>query len=149
MAGPAVGSWWIGWGVRSTLLSTGTAPSSARAGFGLVLAVTLGLALLGTLIAVVITAHDVTSNNRQVEVYRGERRDRLSVIRRLEAERLRTDEVTATLADLARFFDGPPRPGEPVAVDVVASGTAGPGFSRDSGADDEWDHRALGEGKLR
>lgn len=145
MACPAIGSWWIGWGLQSTVLSAGTLHASARITFELILAAALGLAFLGALIAVAVTAFDVVGSNHEVEADRGERRNRLSVIRRLEAERTRTDEVTATLADLIRFFDAPPRSrdGDPAGIDVA--GTE-PAISTAAGFDEGRDRHVLEEG---
>lgn len=143
MACPARGSWWIAWVLQSSALPAGVGHVSARTTFELILAVALGLAFLGTVIAVAVTAFDIVGNNRAVETYRAERRNRLSVIRRLEAERTRTDEVTATLADLARFFDDPLRSQELAGIDVAATESAVPA---PAGSDGEQDHHVLEEG---
>lgn len=146
MACPARGSWWIGWGMQPSALVVGVMPASARAAFELVLAVALGLAFLGVLVAIVVTAYDVVGNNHAVEAYRAERRNRLSVIRRLEAEGTRTDDVAATLADLARFFDGPVRSEKSAGIDVAVAGTTNPATA---GSGDEQDRQILGEGNRR
>jgi hypothetical protein len=112
MACPAIGPWGIGGQLPVSALPAAAAAGSARATFELVLALAMGIACLGVLLAIVMTISDGRRRNRGVVRDRRERRDRRGHARRLEAERRRADEVTATAIDLARSVDCPFRTSE-------------------------------------